>query len=572
MRRIVEAISPLRATSADDFWKKAGIQTLVLAVVCITNFLFFLGYPGLFDIDEGMHAAIAKGMVLSGEWVTPVFNGEPFFDKPALYNWLVATSFVVFGFTEFAARFPSALLGSGCIFITFAIGRRFLGNKAGFFAAIVLATSLLFHLASRMVLYDIPFTFFTTLSLYFLCDALFGRQRRSAFLAFYAAMGLSVLTKGLLGIAIPGLAIGAFLLWTRDFARIKDFRPVSGAMVIAAIVLPWYVLMELENPGYIEYFVVDQHLAYLLGNVGDTVGRHPQPVYYHVVGLLLGMFPWSFLLPVAVYETWLLRKREAQAPAIFLLFWLVCTLALFSSASSKLITYILPLYPVAALLLGKYIADKVDAPQQQKGSFTASLAVPAAILLLAATWVLANGAPEQLREETGFEWIDIRVAVVAPMLLAVLAFWFAWRRRLALSFAVTSAVMPVFLLLVYTLLVPDVFAYRSSAQISATYESLLSEDELLVFSDKMFDAAIFYTGRDARVLRGREELRDYLKQDRRVYILALTDSDSLVDCEPGLVYRAHLLGNRQVLSNRATNPYSEDLPALPEIECRSSRN
>jgi len=570
MSRIVETISPQRATRVDEFWENAGTQTLVLAAVCLAVFFFVLGYPALFDIDEGMHAAMAKTMVVSGDWVTPVFNGEPFFDKPALYNWLVAASFVVFGFTDFAARFPSALLGTGCVFLTFAIGRRFLGNKAGFFAAIVLATSLLFILLSRMVLYDIPFTFFTTLSLYFLCDALFGRQRKSAFLAFYVAMGLAVLTKGLLGLAIPGLAIAAFLLWTRDFARIRDFRLVSGALIIAAIVVPWYALMELANPGYIEYFVVNQHLAYLLGNAGDSAGRHPQPVYYHVVGLLLGLFPWSFLLPGAVYEAWLLRKQKAQAPTVFLLFWMVCTFVMFSSASSKLITYILPLYPAAALLLGKFFADMVDAPQKKRGHFTAALALPAAVLLMATTWVLANGAPEQLREETGFEWFDIRVTIIAPMILAVLAFWFAWCKRRALAFAVTSAVTPVLLLFVYTLLIPDAFAYRSSAQISATYESLLSADEKLVFSDKMFDAAIYNTGRDARILRGRDELHGYLEQEPRVYLLARTDSDSLVDCEPGLAYVVVTIGNKQILSNKAANPGGDDLPALPEVQCRVS--
>ena len=570
MSHVVEAIGPQRVKRVDNFGENAVAQGLVLACVCLANFFFALSYPGLLDVDEGMHAAIAKTMVLSGDWVTPVFNGEPFLDKPALYNWLVAASFVSFGFTDFAARFPSALLGTGCVFLTFAIGRRFFGNNAGFLAAIVLATSLLFISTSRMVLYDIPFTFFTTLSLYFLCDALFGRQRKSAFLAFHAAVGLAVLTKGLLGLAIPGLAIAAFLLWTRDFARVKDFRLVSGAMIIAAIVAPWYALMELANPGYLEYFVVHQHLAYLLGSAGESVARHLRPFYYHVAGLLLGLFPWSFLLPGAVYNIWVVRKEEAQAPALFLLVWLVMTLLLFSAASSKLITYILPLFPAAALLLGKFIADILGAPQQKKGYVTATLAVLAVVLLIPATWVLTNGAPEHLRDETGFEWFDIRVTVIAPMILAVLAFWFAWRKRRALAFVVTSAIAPVFLLCVYTLLMPDAFAYRSSAQIAEIYENLISADESFVFSDRMFDAAIYNTGRNAQILTGRDELLDYLKQDTRVYVLARTDSGSLVECEPGLAYVVVTLGNKQILSNKAANPGGDDLPVLPEVQCRVS--
>jgi 4-amino-4-deoxy-L-arabinose transferase-like glycosyltransferase len=572
MSSIIKTASLQRAESEAIYREYAGTEVLALAAVCLVNFFFALSCPALFDIDEGMHAAMAKTMVLTGDWVTPVFNGEPFFDKPALSNWLVAASFVVFGFTDFAARFPSALMGTGCVFLTFAIGRRFFGRNAGFLAALTLATSLLLIILSRMVVYDVTFTFFTTLSLYFICDALFGSRRKSAFLAFHASVALAVLTKGLLGLAVPGLAIAVLLLWSRDLARIREFRLVGGAMIIAVIVTPWYVMMELANPGYLDYFIVNQHLGNLLGNAGQSVARHPQPFFYYIPVLLLGLFPWSFLLPAALHGAWALRKQEAQLPTVFLLSWLVAGFLLFSYATSKLSTYILPLFPAAALLLGKYIAGILEAPQKRAWHLTTGLGAAATVILIPAFWVIANDGPEKLLEEDGFAWFDIRITVIVPTILTVLAFWFAWRNRPVLATAITATVAPLFFLIVWGLLMPDAFAFRSSAQIAAKYESLVPADQDLVFSDKMFDAAVYYIGRDARILRGRDELHDYLRQDQRVYVLARTDSDSLVDCAPDLAYVVFTVGNKQILSNVADNPVGEGLPMLPEVQCRDSRN
>ena len=568
MNHATESLSLNRSESELRFWADSRSEALLLAAVCLFNFFFALHFPALLDIDEGMHASIAKTMVLTGDWVTPVFNGEPFQDKPALYNWLVATSFLLFGFTDFAARFPSALLGTGCVFLTFAIGRQFFGKTAGLLAAVVLATSVLMIILSRMVLYDVTFTFFTTLSLYFISDALFGSRRRSAFLAFHISVALAVLTKGLLGIAIPGMAIAVFLLWSRDISRIKEFRLVGGALIIAAILTPWCVFMERACPGYTEYFIVNQHLGNFLGTAGDAVARHPQPVYFYIPLLLIGMFPWSFLLPVAVLSAWAARKRQENMPAVFLLFWLVTGFVFFSSATSKLSPYILPLFPAAALLLGRFIAGALETPTQKLRHFTVALAAAATFILIPAIWLLATAAPEDLTIKTGMEWLDIRITVITPAVLTVLAFFFAWKKRRVMATVATAAVAPLFVFLICALLMPGAAAYRSSAQIAPEYDRLLPAGQDFVYSDRFFDAAMFVTGRNALVLSTREELFDYLKQEQRVYLLIRTVSRSLVDCEPGLAYVAVKLANKQVITNRAEDPRGTGLPDLPAVECR----
>ena len=139
---------------------------LVLISLCLILFFFRLGARPLWDIDEGMHAAMAQTMILSGDWITPKFNGTPFYDKPIFHNWLVAIAFLVFGFTEFAARLPAAVLGSGCVMVTYLLGKKTFHPTVGFLGAAILATALEFIVLSRSVVHDISLVFFITLALY----------------------------------------------------------------------------------------------------------------------------------------------------------------------------------------------------------------------------------------------------------------------------------------------------------------------------------------------------------------------------------------------------------------------
>src|SRR5512139_1807509 len=135
--------------------EKEVFQISVLVVLCLILFFFRLGERPLWDIDEGMHASTSKDMVLSGDWITPTFNGQNFYDKPVLHTWFVAISFLVFGFTEFAARLPAAILGLAGVFITYLLGRKMFGPSVGFLAGVALATNPEYIILSRSVIHDI---------------------------------------------------------------------------------------------------------------------------------------------------------------------------------------------------------------------------------------------------------------------------------------------------------------------------------------------------------------------------------------------------------------------------------
>ena len=330
-------------------WGKEPFLIFILIGTCLILYFFGLGAGPMGDIDEAMHAATSKDMVLSGDWVTPRYNGENFYDKPPLYNWLVAVSFLVFGFSEFAARLPAALLGSGCVMITYWLGRRMFGPPAAFLSALVLATSAEYIILSRVVVHDISLVFFDTLALaLFFIGYQSNRQRKPAFLIGYAALGVAVLAKGPVGVVLPLMIIGLFLIYKRQLRFLKEMQIGWGVLIFLAVAAPWYILVSLRNPEYTEYFFLQQNIGSFL----SQQSRHPRPFYYYIPILLGGLFPWSLFLPLAVWRAFRNRRAARGDGLIFALIWFAVVLVFFSAASSKLGTYILPLFPAASVLVG----------------------------------------------------------------------------------------------------------------------------------------------------------------------------------------------------------------------------
>jgi len=311
-----------------------------LLLLCILLFFTLLNRRHLWDTDEGMHAEMAKEMVLSGDWITTKFNGEPNFDKPALYSWLVAISFLIFGFTEFAARFPAAILGLGTVIITHALGRRLFGNSAGFLGAVVLATSLEFILLSRTVVHDMALAFCVTLALYAFHAAWSDEKRRGrSIILFHGACALGVLAKGPLGIGLPLLAAGLFLMFQKRPGFLLRFATPPGILVFLAIAPPWYILVSIKNPGYLYDFFIEKNL----GSIGSPEAVHQEAVYYYIPILAGGFLPWTVFLPLTLVHIFRWRRGTARPETLFLLLWAGSMFLFFSAVRSKLPAYILPL-------------------------------------------------------------------------------------------------------------------------------------------------------------------------------------------------------------------------------------
>ena len=324
----------------------------LLFIVFGTLFFQFLGRLPLIDPDEGRYIEIPREMLERGDFVTPMLNYVKYFEKPPLHYWLNAFSLSVFGENEFAARFAGTLCGLLTVLLTYYLGRALLGRRTGLYAATLLGTAGGFLVQARINFTDMTLTFL--LSAAFACFALAireGEQRRARYYyLFYLFMALAVLAKGLIGIVLPGAVIFLYCLCTKKWSILREMRLFSGGALFLLVSAPWFVLVSLRNPEFPQFFFIHEHFQRFL----TTVHHRYQPIWFFLPVLLGTMLPWSPFIPAALKKGW--RERGSQAQTLFLLLWAGVIFAFFSKSDSKLIPYILPVFPPLALLIGNWFA------------------------------------------------------------------------------------------------------------------------------------------------------------------------------------------------------------------------
>jgi 4-amino-4-deoxy-L-arabinose transferase-like glycosyltransferase len=336
--------------------RPAHYQLLTAAYLLMT--IPNLGAHSLWDMDEGVNAEAGREMLESGNWITPYYNYEIRTAKPALLYWLQALSFWALGVTEFAARLPAVLCGLGSVWVTYELGRRMFTASTGFLAALILASCVEFCLISHAATPDPPLVLFLMLVFYCYWVGSEG-GRRWWFVPAGIFAGLAVLTKGPIGVGLPGIIILLHLAWTRRLDKLWDRQLLLGALAFIAVAAPWYVMVTLDTKGkWIQAFVMKENLD-RFQNPAD--GHYGQP-WYHVVFLVVLSVPWcAFLLATFIYGFRGIR-RDSEPSEIdsrdkykFLVVWFLVYLVLFSIAATKLPNYVLPMYPAIALLMARML-------------------------------------------------------------------------------------------------------------------------------------------------------------------------------------------------------------------------
>ena len=278
---------------------RAWLTSVFLALVLLPYGLH-LGTPSLWDANEAFYVEGPREMREAGDWLTPRFNFAEKLNKPILSYWLVLLSFELFGVSEGAERAVILLCVVLTVLLTYRLGRLLLSQRVALWGALILATSPKLIMVARRSLIDALLTLLITAAVYFL---ICGWHRRSrAYLSLgYAAMGLGVLAKGLLGIVLPAGVIALFLVLRRRLAEVKRFRPGLGALLTVGIAAPWFALMTWRHGGgYLFSFFVGEHVSrYLHGTHGAQ-----RPFWYYVPTLLGEFAPWSFFLPLALAIAW----------------------------------------------------------------------------------------------------------------------------------------------------------------------------------------------------------------------------------------------------------------------------
>ncbi len=334
-----------------DARHEARAWTLLLIAGGIVWFAV-LGLRPLFNPDEGRYAQIPAEMLATGDFIVPHLDGLVYLEKPPLQYWATALALAAFGHHEWAARLVTAASAVTALGFIFLLGRRAWGLERGLSAAAMGASMLLYVLMGQLLTLDMALSCFLTIASVAFCLAQLERERaprltRNWMLACWAAMAAATLTKGLIGVVLPGAVLVLYTLLQRDAAAWRHLHLGKGLALLLALVLPWFLLVERAQPGALDFLIVHEHFQRYLTKVHDRY----QPWWYFLMILAAGSLPWLPQVARALLTGWRRSRPWGQFDAARVL-WVSAafTLLFFSLSDSKLAPYVVPALPPLALL------------------------------------------------------------------------------------------------------------------------------------------------------------------------------------------------------------------------------
>lgn len=307
---------------------KLGLISVWL-FVCAT--VRFLSIP-----DEGRYADISRHMFESGDWLVPRLDGLPFIHKPPMLHWLSSIAMHIFGVHVWVVRLVPVLAASLLLIGTYLFVRKYLSQKIAELSILMMATNLLFFGSSQYVNHDLLLATGITLSVFCLVDFSLCNRKAMLFLGYFFAAS-AFLTKGLIGILIPGMILLPWLLYTRQYKRIPAFFNPFALLFLAALTLPWLYQMQQIYPDFLHYFFIDQQFNRFHSNQFNN----KQSWFFYLVILLVSLLPWLLTLRWTGLRT-MLQQQRLNPIGQLLIWWLVSVVIFFSIPPSKLAGYILP--------------------------------------------------------------------------------------------------------------------------------------------------------------------------------------------------------------------------------------
>lgn len=425
----------IEARSTPRFHRVVLAAPILLWFTIFALYLGTIGSLPLLGKDEPRYVEVARDMWTRGDWVTPTLGGQTWFEKPALLYWLVMASFHLFGVSEWSARLGPALCGLATIGLVYWMARRVEQNSRdeahglALWSGAAMASSVGLIAFSHTATFDIVLTATITLALacFFVAELEDETRKRRWLLAgMWAAVGLSLLAKGLVGIVLPGGVILLYFAMRRDWRGLSRLKVLWGLPLALAVAALWYgPVIAQHGQAFINEFFVQHHFARYTSNKY----RHAQPVYYYLPTIALFALPWTAFVLSSLREikpsTW--RGDDVQSKLrVFALAWLIVPIAFFSLSGSKLPGYVLPALPGAIVIAGMSVAAYV------RGESGVGRARITGALLL----VLGIGLALYARRSGAMEIFGI-VAVVLPLMaVGIVVAAMAHRRALCAALVV----------------------------------------------------------------------------------------------------------------------------------------
>jgi 4-amino-4-deoxy-L-arabinose transferase-like glycosyltransferase len=499
----------------------------LLAVLVLAALPYFLGLgsSSLWDSNEAFYTETPRRMIETGDFISPEFNYQPRFNKPPLSYWVVALFYKLFGVSELSARLPVAIGALIMIITAFALGRAVFSVEAGFYAAIALAISPRILMFSRRIIIDVYVAMFMSLALlFFLLSEKDTSRRRLYLILMYISVGLGMLTKGPVALALPAITFFIYLVASKNLGRLRQMMLPAGALIILAIVLPWYVAVYARHGwDYIESFILR-----------DNLSRYTQPVwgprrgiFFYLPVILGDMFPWSVFLITAIWIA--LKKRlpstirdrlsakddsvltESSNLSMLLWIWIAVIVVFFSLSRNKEDLYILPIYTAAAAIVGGLIA--------QISARWTTLLLAVLISLTGAASLYIFGGYTEAPTVAGASAIGI--AAIAGGLITVALIILRQERAAIIATALTIIALNYIFVLKA---LPDFEQYKPVRAFSEIIRQDASPDALVGYYRFASPSMVFYLRRQVFEYYTEEQLRAALSSGKEVYCL-IKDED-----------------------------------------------
>ena len=506
------------------------LYPFLLIALCALLFFLGLGARDFWAPVEPRYAEIARVMFAKNEWLVPTVNGDLYTDKPILYFWLALIAAKIGGgVSEWAVRLPAALGGAGFVLATYFIGRDFFSPRVGFIGAAVLATCARVIWESRWAHVDMLFVCFFVLSIYFGARTLLRKGGPQEILLAYAFIGLATLTKGLIGVVLPGLIFVAFMIARRDWGMIVDAKLPLGMAIFFLVAAPWFYLVNQATDGkWLSDFIYIHHVKRYTAGAG-----HRQPFYYYLMTLPVDFLPWTiFVLPALLaYRPY---RRVWDAPVVqFFVLWFLAVFVFFSLSDTKRDLYLLPLLPALALFLGNYFDGLAtntlteDPLLRWLATLGFAFVGLGGVVLPVVAWLVRPDA--------------VRAIVPSSVVLAaggISAALFAWQCRALKACAAVAAMMVAVVISASYGIFPYLEPFKSDRPFSVAIKRLVPPTApLYVYADTMNDFN-YYSEREmilvlaspaqAERLRERQEQSYLLIKDRDLKKLAAIPADWIV--------------------------------------------
>jgi 4-amino-4-deoxy-L-arabinose transferase-like glycosyltransferase len=499
------APAPSAALSAWAWW-----LTGALAVAWLVT----LGWRHLVPSDEGRYAQMALEMFASGDWVTPRYQGVLYFEKPPLHLWATVVAYHLFGVGEWQARLwcgLSALLATAALGLACA---RWHGPRAGWLAALILLACPTWVLAGHFNSLDMGVSAMLGLVLaaFLLAEhpQASAAARRGWMAAAWAAMGLAVLSKGLIGVVLPGLALVTYSLIARDLGPWRRLQPLVGLPVLLLVTVPWFVAVERANPGFSQFFFIHEHFA----RYTSEVHKRSAPWWYFLPQVAAGFLPW---LGAGWAIVRLVRgsaggagdsavaARDRVRPDLLCAAWAMSILVFFSLSGSKLPGYVVPMFPALAWLAAR-VLDRADAAAWRR--------LRRWMLLALALAALGVGAFSLKTAQPGLQAYAQGLLVAMALAAASVALAAAFERRGWRDASLASAAVGWWLAGTVGVLSHEPLGRASSgADLVPAIQARLTP-EMTVYGVKRLDHTLpFYLGRTLVMVENPDELAYGLQRE-----------------------------------------------------------